>query len=126
MSASYIIVDVKVTDPERYDQYKALAPAAVAAAGGEFVVRGGKHATLEGNWRPTRLVVLRFPSYEQARAFYDSTLYEQAREQRAGATEFFNMVVVELPAPPSVPHGANRRTVAAHAAKRVILNARTE
>jgi uncharacterized protein (DUF1330 family) len=95
MSSAYILVDVKVTDPERYDGYRALAPAAVAAAGGEFLVRGGKHETLEGTWQPNRLVVLRFPNYEQARAFYSSALYEQARAQRAGATEFFNMVVVE-------------------------------
>jgi len=95
MSTSYILVDVKVSEPERYDQYKALAPAAVAAAGGEFVVRGGRHETLEGSWQPTRVVVLRFPSYEQGRAFYESTLYKHAREQRAGATEFFNMVLVE-------------------------------
>ena len=95
MATSYILVDVKVSDPERYEAYKALAPAAVAAAGGEFVVRGGRHESLEGHWQPSRLVVLRFPSYDAARAFYDSALYEQARRAREGATEFFNMVVVE-------------------------------
>lgn len=95
MPTSYVVVDIKVTDPQRYDRYKALAPAAVTAAGGEFVVRGGKSEALEGDWNPERLVLLRFPSYEQARAFYTSALYEKARAERAGATEFFNMVVVE-------------------------------
>lgn len=95
MPAAYIIVDVKVSDPERYEQYKHLTPAAVAAAGGEFVVRGGKHETLEGGWRPDRVVMLRFASFAQARAFYDSALYAQARDERAGATEYFNMIVVE-------------------------------
>lgn len=95
MTTAYIIIDVKVTDPEHYDQYKALAPAAVAAAGGEFIVRGGRQASLEGDWQPNRLVVLRFPSFEHATAFYDSALYRQARAVREGATAFFNMVVVE-------------------------------
>jgi uncharacterized protein (DUF1330 family) len=95
MPAAYIIADVKVSDPEQYKQYMALSPAAIAAAGGEFVVRGGRHETLEGKWQPNRLVVIRFRSYEAAKAFYDSELYKEARAKRAGTTEFFNMVVVE-------------------------------
>jgi len=93
--AAYVIADIKVRDPEQYKQYMALSPAAIAAAGGEFVVRGGRHEKLEGTWTPNRMVVVRFPTYEAARAFYDSALYREARARRAGATESFNMVVVE-------------------------------
>ena len=92
---AYILVDVQVDDPERYARYMALTPAAVAAAGGEFIVRGGKHEVLEGTWQPSRLVALRFPTYDTARAFYDSELYRAARAERAGATARFNMVLVE-------------------------------
>ena len=63
--------------------------------GGEYLVRGGKFEALEGNWQPARLAMLRFPSYEQAKAFYDSEQYRQARAQREGATDFFNLVLVE-------------------------------
>lgn len=91
----YILVDVEVSDPERYASYTALTPAAIAAAGGEFLVRGGRHEVLEGSWQPSRLVVLRFPTFELARAFYDSEQYRAAREHRAGATARFNMVLVE-------------------------------
>ena len=93
--AAYVIADVKVSDPEQYARYMALSPAAIAAAGGRFIVRGGPHETLEGPWRPNRLVILEFPDVAAARACYDSELYRQARDARAGATEFFNMVVVE-------------------------------
>jgi uncharacterized protein (DUF1330 family) len=92
---AYILVDVQVNDPQRYARYMALTPAAVAAAGGEFIVRGGKHEVLEGEWQPSRVVVLRFPSYDKARAFYDSELYSAARAERLGATARFNMVLVE-------------------------------
>jgi len=95
MAYAYIIVDMKISDPERYKQYMAEAPAAVAAFGGEYLVRGGRHAVMEGDWQPTRMAVLRFPSMERAQAFYDDAGYRAVRAKRAGATEFFNMVVVE-------------------------------
>ena len=44
--------------------------------------------------------MLRFPSLEAAQAFYNDELYRAARTMREGATEFFNMVVVEgVPGP---------------------------
>jgi uncharacterized protein (DUF1330 family) len=95
MTSAYIIVDMNITDMEQYKQYMAAAPAAVAAAGGEYLVRGGKFETLEGNWQPSRLAMLRFPSFDAAKAFYDAEMYRAARLKRAGATEFFNMVLVE-------------------------------
>ena len=100
MPAAYILVDSLITDPEQFKQYAALAPAAVASAGGEYLARGGRNETLEGDWKPPRVTVLRFPSYEAARAFYDSAAYQTVREHRKGATAHFNMVLVEgLPAP---------------------------
>lgn len=97
--AAYVIADVKVSDPEKYKGYTALTPDAIAAAGGRFIVRGGPHETLEGSWRPSRVVVIEFPSMGHAKAFYDSALYQVAKEKRAGATEHFNMIVVEGVAP---------------------------
>ena len=100
MAYAYVIVDMKVSDHQQYQQYMAAAPAAVKAAGGEYLVRGGQHAVMEGDWQPTRIAMLRFPSLEAATTFYDAEMYRAARAKRAGATEFFNMVVVEgVPAP---------------------------
>ena len=59
MPAAYLIVEMNISDPERYKQYMAAAPAAVKAAGGEYLVRGGRHETLEGDWQPHRVAVLR-------------------------------------------------------------------
>ncbi len=95
MPAAYVIVEMKVSDQERYKQYMTAAPATVAAAGGEYVVRGGKYETLEGDWQPARVAVLKFPSYEKAKAWYDGEAYRSVRSKRAGATEYFNMIVVE-------------------------------
>ena len=95
MAVAYLIVEMHITDPEAYKAYMAAAPAAVQAAGGEYLVRGGRHESLEGDWQPHRVAMLRFPSYEQAKAFYDGPMYTAIRAKRKGATEYFNMVLVE-------------------------------
>jgi len=91
---AYVIADVDVSDPAKYEEYKKLAAAAVAKHGGRYVARGGQSAVLEGGWRPNRLVILEFPTLDQARDFYTSVEYTAARRARAGAARM-NMVVVE-------------------------------
>jgi uncharacterized protein (DUF1330 family) len=91
---AYIIVETDITDPEQYEQYKAASPGAVAAGGGRFIVRGGELAVLEGDWNPSRLVVLEFPDLAAAKAFYESEQYAAARKLRQGAANL-NMVAVQ-------------------------------
>lgn len=93
--AAYVIADVKITDLEKYKGYQALTPGAVAAAGGEFLARGGRTEILEGSFDLGRVVVIRFANMDAARAFYNSAGYVAARAARAGATERFNMFIVE-------------------------------
>ena len=91
---AYLLVDCKVTDPERYEAYKKLAPPAIAKYGGRYIVRGGAMTQLEGNWSPERVVVLEFPDTATAKRFYDSPEYREARELRGGAATM-NMILVE-------------------------------
>jgi uncharacterized protein (DUF1330 family) len=91
---AYVIVETDINDPEQYEQYKAASPGAVAAGGGRFVVRGGELAVLEGDWQPTRLVILEFPDLDAAKAWYDSPEYEDAKKLREGAANL-RMVAVE-------------------------------
>jgi uncharacterized protein (DUF1330 family) len=99
-ACAYLIVEMHITDMEQYKQYMAEAPAAVKAHGGEYLVRGGRHEALEGDWQPHRVAMLRFPSYEQAKAFYDGAQYAAIRAKRLGAVEYFNSVLVEGVAAP--------------------------
>jgi uncharacterized protein (DUF1330 family) len=91
---AYVILDVNVTDPARYEDYKRLSGAALAAHGGRFVVRGGRTETLEGDWRPARIVVLEFDSAEQAKRWYDSEEYRGPKAIRQEASEG-RMILVE-------------------------------
>ena len=91
---AYVIATVNVTDPEKYKNYMALSPAAIAAAGGKFIVRGGNPKIMEGEWPRPRVVVVEFPTREAAEAFYTSTLYVAAKAEREGAAEL-SMIVVD-------------------------------
>jgi len=91
---AYVIVETDITDPDRYEQYKAATPAAIAAGGGRFLVRGGEHVVLEGDWQPTRLVIVEFEDLAAAKRWYESELYQEAKELRAGAAHM-RMVAVQ-------------------------------
>ena len=79
---AYVIVDVQIHDPDVYAEYRSLTPAAIAAHGGRFVVRGGAAETLEGDWQPGRVVVLEFDSVERARKWWASAEYAPAKALR--------------------------------------------
>jgi len=85
---AYIIVDVVITDPVEYEEYKKHTPASLAPFEGKFLVRGGEAITLEGDWQPGRIVVLEFPTMEKAKAWWNSSGYAPAKliRQRASRT----------------------------------------
>jgi uncharacterized protein (DUF1330 family) len=92
--AAYVIVNIEVTDPVGYEEYKGLAAPAVVACGGRYVVRGGAVETLEGDWIPKRFVILEFDSVAKAKAWWASTEYRAAKELRQ-KTANTDMIVVE-------------------------------
>jgi len=91
---AYVIVDIDVTDAVRYEDYKSLAAPTVELYGGKYIARGGKTETLEGDWSPTRLVILQFDNAEQAKSWLNSTEYSEARALRH-QTATSNMVLIE-------------------------------
>lgn len=97
---AYVINDMEVTDPQLFEEYKKLSPATVAQYGGRFLARGGRIDKLEGDWSPRRLVILEFPSVQQAQAWIDSPEYAPARRLRQ-LSSISNMVLVEGAAPPA-------------------------
>jgi uncharacterized protein (DUF1330 family) len=79
---AYIIVEIEVTDPVGYEEYKKRAAATVEQYGGKYIVRGGACETLEGDWKPKRIVVLQFDNMERAKAWLNSPEYIEPRKQR--------------------------------------------
>jgi len=91
---AYIIVDVQITNPTLYEEYRKLTPASLVPYDGKFIVRGGATETLEGDWAPGRVVVLEFPSVEKAKAWWSSPGYAPAKAIRQSASET-KMILVE-------------------------------
>ena len=94
MAYGYIIVQVDVQDPAKFEDYRALVPATIQQYGGEYLVRGGAFEKLEGDEPLGRMVLLRFPSYAQAKAWYDSEEYAGPKAMRHASSRA-NAVLVE-------------------------------
>ena len=74
--SAYVIFDVEIRDQAKYQEYMAKVVPALAQAGARYLVRGGRHKVFEGDWMPRRLVVVEFPSWEAAEAFYYGPVYQ--------------------------------------------------
>jgi uncharacterized protein (DUF1330 family) len=80
--AAYVIANVNVQDATLFEEYRRRVPETLAKHGGRYLVRGGPHQTLEGGWTPSRVVLLEFPSLEQARRWYESDDYREPKALR--------------------------------------------
>lgn len=89
-----VIVDVRVTDTARFEEYKKLVPATLTPFGGKFLARGGRVDVLEGDWDPKRIVVIEFPTVERARAWWASEEYRVPKQMRIESADT-RMIVVE-------------------------------
>lgn len=83
---SYVIANIDVKDPQRYAEYVKLTPGTIAPFDGRFIARGGRAEKLEGDMAVNRIVLLEFPSFEQAKAWYDSAGYRVAMAIRQSAS----------------------------------------
>ena len=79
---AYVIFDIKVNNPDGYEDYKKLAPPAISKYGGKYIARGGEKKILEGDWNPERLVILEFENINNAKKWINSPEYEVARKLR--------------------------------------------
>ncbi len=94
---AYVIANIDVRDPTRYADYVKLTPGTIAPFGGRFIARGGRSERLEGGTPANRIVLLEFPSYEQAKAWYDSDGYRVAMAIRQGASNGSLILVEGVP-----------------------------
>lgn len=92
--AAYVIVEIDITDPATYEEYRQSAGPTVRAYGGKYLVRGGAAETLEGDWQPKRIVVLEFEHVERARAWWSCEEYREPKKlrQKSAVTK---MILVE-------------------------------
>ncbi len=91
---AYVIAQIDVRDPDRYEEYKKMSPVSSAQSGGRFLVLGPKPEVLVGDWQPRRMVLLEFPSVERAREWWASEEYAPAKALRQ-ATSTGSLIILD-------------------------------
>jgi len=86
--AGYLIVNIKsISDVEKIQAYREKAWPTIEQYGGKAVITPRvRHEYLEGP-KSAGMVVYRFPTYEQALAWYRSPEYTEAAKLRHGNAE---------------------------------------
>ena len=74
---AYLLVDVDIHDPEGFQEYRTRTPEFIAKHGGEFLVKGGEFEVIEGDWKPNRLVLFKFPNRQAIRNFFADPDYAE-------------------------------------------------
>ena len=92
--ATYVIVNIEVTDPLRYQEYIRQVKPIVEAYGGRYLVRGGQTEPLEGSWIPHRVVILEFSDSARARSWWNSLEYASTKKIRQESAKT-DMIMVE-------------------------------
>ncbi|KMS71327.1 hypothetical protein ACM01_27450 [Streptomyces viridochromogenes] len=96
MSAFVLFEGTKIIDDEKLEKYKDLVPATIAKFGGRYRVLGGNPSVVEGDWSPSHLVMIEFPSFEQAKAWYESSDYEPLKQMRFASAEGTGIIMEGL------------------------------
>ncbi len=92
--SAFVIVDTKISDLDAYEEYKALARPLAEKHGGEYLTRGGDMDVVESDlWSPTRIVIVKFPDMEAARAFMNSKEYEPVKAIRHANAKCTTLIV---------------------------------
>jgi len=95
MKPAYCLFEnVKITDSTKLEEYKKNVFPIVERFGGKYIVAGGQIRNIEGDWNPQFLVMIQFPSLEQANKWYDSEDYKELKALRHSSGEF-NAVIME-------------------------------
>jgi uncharacterized protein (DUF1330 family) len=80
--SAYVIFDVEIINPTRYQEFMVGAKAALEKAGAKYLARGGTHKVYEGDWEPRRIILLEFPSVAAFEAFYNGPTYQGLKSIR--------------------------------------------
>ncbi len=99
----YIITEIDVHDPDRYEDYRKQVALLIEQHGGRYLVRSGatslgnepaaRIVSPEGNWLPDRIIVLEFPSRTHLERFVTDPEYKRVAAIRQAAATTRSIVV---------------------------------
>ena len=96
--SAYMVIHNTVTNPAKMQQYVPKAIETLTAHGAEILVVSDEATVLEGSPPFPRTIILKFPSREVAKLWYDSPEYREALPLRLQASQGFLVLVDGLDA----------------------------
>ena len=94
---AYCLFDnIEINDLTKLEEYKEKVFPVVTAFGGKYLVASNRIRIVEGSWQPNHLVMIEFPSYEQANLWYDSDEYKELKNLRHSSGTFDGIIVEGL------------------------------
>lgn len=98
---AYILGEVTaIRDTGPFKEYLERVAPSLAAVGARYLTRGGRIDLVEGPWQPERVVLIEFPNWEVAAAWYGSAAYQELARLRQGCSDT-DLLLVEGAAPPA-------------------------
>jgi uncharacterized protein (DUF1330 family) len=91
---AYVIVEIDIVDPVGFEEYRKRVGPIVEKYGGKYIAVSDRVETLEGDWKPKRIVVLQFESMERAKEWFNCEEYREPGEIRH-RTAKTKMILVE-------------------------------
>ena len=92
--SAYLIVEHKITDAAKFEQYRVEVAPMIERHGGRYLTKGGSHKFPEGgHWLPERVVIIEFPSMEALNAWYTSSEYQSLIALRKSCTSDLDMLI---------------------------------
>ena len=85
--AAYLFVNIEVRDTIAYAEYRNGVSPLIYKHGGEYLARGGAAEVIEGDWTPSRVVLLKFPDMAALQAFLNDPEYQPLKDLRQRAAE---------------------------------------
>lgn len=85
--SAYLVANITIKDAEKMEAYAAAAGPTLDAYGAEFIMEGNLAENLSGHWPVQGVALVRFPSVEAARTWYNSPEYKALRDLRASAAD---------------------------------------
>ncbi|MGE5579389.1 MAG: DUF1330 domain-containing protein [Bacillota bacterium] len=89
----YFIANITIHDKDEYKKYVDKVDAVFAKFNGEYLAFDDNPVVLEGKWPYKRAVVIRFPSEEECRRWYDSPEYQEILKHRLKAADCTTILV---------------------------------
>ena len=103
---AYVIFDVEISDPIRYQEFMTGVKPALEQAGAKYLARGGEHKVYEGDWEPRRIVLVEFPSVDAWESFYSGSTYQRLKAIRdeCSSARLVSVVGLSCPGLAKSPH----------------------